>query len=443
MQQTIKVLALCDYGCSTGFGQVASNIMQRLNATGKYEITVVGINYDPAIDIDLNRWPGRIIPAVTVSDMYNIDVYGRQKFLNELGKGKYDLVFIIQDTFIIQTIVEQINETRNALEHKFATIMYYPIDAAPKKEWIEQCVSQIDFPVPYTNYARKESVAVWPEVADLLQEPIYHGTNLKDFYPIEDKAVIKDFRHQYFNGEADDAFLITNVNRNQPRKDVMRSLMILSELKKRGHKNAKMYLHMAHEDSGGNILVMANHFGLSLNDDFILPSPKAFTVNQGLPIEVINLIYNASDMVLSTTLGEGWGLSITEAMATKTPLVVPNNTSLTEMCADNRAYLVPSGASSSMWFCLGGNDNERLRPLMDVSSAADAIEKVMQGRLPDIDGAYAWANKYSWDYVCESWLQVFDRAYKHAQTLQAQPAQTGMNRQQRRALERQKKKVAL
>jgi len=44
-EDKIKVLALCDYTCSTGFGQVAKNIWQNLYTTGKYELDVVGINY--------------------------------------------------------------------------------------------------------------------------------------------------------------------------------------------------------------------------------------------------------------------------------------------------------------------------------------------------------------------------------------------------------------
>lgn len=437
MADKIKVLALCDYGCSTGFGQVASNIMTRLNDTGLYDITVIGINYDPANNIDFKRWPGRIIPAITVSDMNAPDVYGRQKLLNELGTGEYDILFIIQDTFIVQTIIEQINETQQALEHKFATIHYYPIDATPKREWIEGCVAHIDFPVPYTDYARDETLKIMPELEDHLVKPIYHGTNLDDFNYIEDRKSVAEFRKKYFGGVADGRFLMTNVNRNQPRKDIARNFMIMKELKRRGLKDPILYLHMAHDDSGGNLLVMAEEFGLKLREDFMLPTPKVFTVNQGLPIEYINLIYNASDMVLSTTLGEGWGLSITEAMATKTPLVVPANTSLIEMCADDRAFTVASGKGSH-WFNLGAPDNERMRPLMSVKEAADRIESILDGNKPDIQGAYEWARKYSWDYVCEDWKRVFADAAAYAKHL-TEDAKPKLNREQRRKLERKKK----
>jgi len=371
------------------------------------------------------------------------DVYGRQKVLNELGRGVYDIFFTIQDTFIIQTIAEQIVETREALTHKFSTIFYYPIDAVPKPDWMEQCVNLIDFPVPYTHYARTESIKIFPEIEDKLEQPIYHGTNLTDFNYIEDRQAVADFRHKYFAGNADRKFLLTNVNRNQPRKDILRSFLVLQELRKRGRDDVILYLHMAHNDTGGNLLVLAQQLGFEINEDFILPSPKIFTVNQGLPIEMVNLIYNASDAVISTTLGEGWGLSITEAMATRTPIIAPDNTSLHEMMADNRGKLVPSGSSPSLWTNLGAMDNERMRPLMDVEKAADAVEEIIEGRLPDLDGAQAWAEEHNWDAICKDWLVVFNKAYDYSKNINIESSYTGMNRQQRRALERKKKKVAL
>lgn len=437
MEEKRKVLVLADYACATGFANVAGNIMQQINNTGLYDITVVGINYDPGEDYDADFFPGKIYPAITVSDMHSADVYGRQRFLNELGKGIYDLVFIIQDTFIIQTFIDKINETRDALDKKFSTVFYYPFDATPKKEWIEQCVAKVDFPIPYTNYADK----LTKEVDDSLNtEVVYHGTNLKDFFYIEDRDEVKNFRHKYFAKAADDCFLITNVNRNQPRKDIFRNFMVLNELRKRGRKDVKLYLHMAHNDSGGNILVMADYFNFKIVEDYIMPSPKLFQVNKGLPFEVINFIYNASDAVLSTTLGEGWGLSITEAMATRTPVVAPDNTSVAEILADDRGHLVPSGDNPSMWFNLGAVDNERMRPIMDVEKAADAIEKIMDGKLPDIDQAEKWAKKHNWDNIGKQWIDVFERAYEYSKSLEPGAKMPEMTRQQRRALEREMNK---
>jgi glycosyltransferase involved in cell wall biosynthesis len=216
--------------------------------------------------------------------------------------------------------------------------------------------------------------------------------------------------------------------------------MVLRELRERGRKDVIMYLHMAHDDAGGNLLVMAAHFGFKLGEDIILPSPKVFDVNQGLPIEIINMLYNTADSLLTTTLGEGWGLSITEAMATRTPVVAPDNTSLHEMLADNRGYLAYSGDTNSMWFSLGSQDNERMRPLMDVNEAANDIEKIIEGKLPDLDGALEWVTELSWKNICKQWQAIFDKAANAVSLNQFKPVE---NRQQRRAMQRKKTKVGL
>lgn len=307
-----------------------------------------------------------------------------------------------------------------------------------------ETVAGADFPVVYTEYGKAETLKHMPELEDRLRV-IYHGNNPSNFFPIQDKKDVADFRHQYFNGKADDRFLIVNINRNQPRKDIARSLMILKELWDRGRRPL-LYLHMQYEDSGGNIFTIANQLGLGKEYEFFLPSPKIFNANQGMPIDDVNRIYNAADLVLSTTLGEGWGLSMTEAMATKTPVVAPDNTSFSEMGAMNRVKLIPSGADPSMWIVKEG-DNERIRPLMDVKAAADAIEAIMDGKeKPNVEAAFQWVSNLTWSNICKQWIAVVDEAAIAAARENYEleqrrgPGGEFMNRAQRRKLERQKKK---
>ncbi len=435
----IRLLAWGDYCCSTGFGTVMSNIMQQLQATGRYEIDVVAINYsgDP---YDKTRWPGHVYPAMPGVLAYNggpyADVYGRQRILDLVGANQYDVVFMLQDTFILKDLLPELVKSQQALAKvpgakTFKTVFYFPIDATPKPEWAHEVVNKIDFPVAYTKYAREELAVYEPRLAGMPY--IYHGTNLKDFFPINQKAELAAFRKAYFNSLADGKFLVTNINRNQPRKDIPRSLMILKELKDRGH-NPLLYLHMQHSDIGGNVFVIAEQLGLENEKDFVCPHPSTFNSNQGIPIERLNLLYNISDCILTTTQGEGWGLSITEAFATKTPIVGPNNTSLTEIMAENRGALVPSGNTPSMW-AMAMQDNERLRPIMDVAAAADAIEAIMNGKGPDIEAAYKWARALSWENICQQWVKIIDEAAAAA----AQANKPVINRQQRRAMERKHK----
>jgi D-inositol-3-phosphate glycosyltransferase len=436
----IKLLAWGDYCCATGFGNVLGNIVRQLHATGRYDIDVLAINYtgDP---YDRQRWPGNVYPAMpgvmSQSGRY-ADVYGRQRLCDMAGQNDYDVVFMLTDTFILQTVAGTLKQTQEILQKDptrktFKTVFYFPVDSLLKRDWVEGVVDAMDFPVVYTKFGRREVAKIAPQLADM--PVIYHGTNVTDFHYIEDRAKVKKLRHEYWHGKADDRFLIVNVNRNQPRKDISRTLMVMKELNRRGRKPL-LYLHMQHSDIGGNIFVMCDQLGIA-HEDVILPHPNIFNANQGLPIERVNEIYNAADMLLTTTLGEGWGLSITEAFATKTPVVGPNNTALTEIMADNRGILIPSGNTPSM-FKMDLQDNERIRPLMDITLAAAAIEELMDGRgMPDIEGAYAWAHANTWEILCAHWIKIVDAA---AEVAAAANAPRVIGRAERRAAQRAAKK---
>jgi glycosyltransferase involved in cell wall biosynthesis len=388
--------------------------MTEINNTGNYEIDVVGVNYDGA-PYDTNKWPGQLWPAISAlrtQGPYG-DVFGRQVFLDMLGQKDYDIVFIVQDTFIVLPIAPQILELQRKKPNTFSTIYYYPFDCAPREEWVNQCVSIFDYPVAYTEYAKNESRKVIGPLADK-QDVIYHGTNTGDFFPLPTE-IAKQARKSIFP-TLEDKFLILNVNRNQGRKDVSRSLMVMRQLLDMGVENAFLYMHMQETDFGGSVMQMARSIGLEPDKHFTVPDPRQFGAHSGFPIEFLNQIYNSADCYLTTTHGEGWGLSITEAMATKLPVIAPNNTSVPEILGDDRGWRVPSGATPTDWI-IKENDNERMRPLMDVVEAANAIKFVMDN--PTVaaeraENAYKWATDHTWADVCKQWNNVFNKATNKA-----------------------------
>jgi glycosyltransferase involved in cell wall biosynthesis len=407
--QKIKVLALCDYACATGFATVSSNIMRELYKMDKFDVDIVAINAngDP---YDTNKFPFQVYPAVTLATLSaggsNVDVYGRDKFLKMLAGGNYDVVFMIQDTFIIQSIMAKMEELIADLPHKPKTILYYPIDVTPDPVWINDVVAKIDIPVPYTEYAKAETLAINPDIK--LHKPIYHGTNTDDFTYIEDRKMVDDFRHEWFDrGLADNRFTIMNLNRNQPRKDIFRSLQILKALRELGDDETLLYLHMQFEDAGGNIIKQAEQLGLEIGKDYVLPHPRVFNTHDGVDVPTLNMIYNAVDLVISTTHGEGWGLSITEAFATRTAVIAPDNTSLHEMLADDRGILIPCGETNEAWI-VRESDNNRIRPIVSVDKFAKAILEFRAGKkVPNIDNAYDFAHKYTWENVSAQWGKIF------------------------------------
>lgn len=369
---------------ATGFGTVSKNILTGLHNTGKFDISVLGVNYwgDP------HPFPFPIWPVGVGSR----DPYGRQRSFDMMLKDfEYDVLFLFQDTFILEFLLKPPTEGQRVpldvlrAAKKFTTVCYFPVDGIPHRSWIEG-VSRVDAPVAYTEFGRREAILACPSIADRLQV-IPHGVNVKDFRPLPEADVL-NFRKAFFGRNAD-KFIITNVARNQQRKDLPRTMMAFKEFKKR-RPNSALYIHAAIQDMGWNLVDVTTALGLEVTQDVLFPNN--FGPNQGYPVDIVNNIYNASDVVVSTTLGEGWGLSSIEAMACKTPIVFPNNTVMPEIVGKDRGYLVKSGATPNDWAIIP-HDNEVLRPLTSVTDMADTLVHVYDNRdeaAQRAETAYAW-----------------------------------------------------
>ena len=395
---------------STGFGTVAKNILIPLYKTGNYDISVLGVNYwgDP------HPFPFRIWPMAGGLGADHRDPFGRGKAKNLLldSNGlKYDVFFNLQDTFILEPFLPEFVAAARATGRKFKTVYYFPIDGTPKASWMKPVLSA-DAPVTYTNFGYNECIKVHPELADKLKI-IPHGANIKDFYPLPPEAV-RAWKSQYFKGK-EDCFMLLNVNRNQQRKDLPRTIAAFRKVKD-AIPNAMLYMHCAIQDQGWRMDEVCKAYGFDLrapNPDIVMP--VNIHPGVGVPIQLLNNIYNAADMVVSTTLGEGWGLSATEAMAVKKCCVFPDNTSLTEIFADGRGALVKSGDTASNWTVIV-NDNEIPRPLTNVDDMANTIISLYKNpilRENIAQKAYDFVtNNWQWDkHIAPQWDRIFKEQY--------------------------------
>lgn len=293
--------------CATGFGQVSRNILPALHNSGRYEVDILGINYwgDP------HEYPFKIWPMAINNQR---DPYGRQRLQQHLHDPRldYDILFFLQDTFILDFLPNLIASLKQSGK-KFKSVFYYPVDGIPKKAWID-AANCVDYPVTYSQFAHNMSSMVVPEIQERLRI-MPHGVNPKVFFPAS-AAEVKQFRDQFF-GTMSNRFIVTNVNRNQQRKDIPATIRAFKEFQKQ-RPESLLYLHMAAQDQGWNLPEVIKAFGLDITKDVILP--QNFAPSAGFPLNILNLIYNASDAVISTAVGEGWGLCLdgnTQVLTTK------------------------------------------------------------------------------------------------------------------------------
>lgn len=416
----IKVLFYGDFLQSTGFGNVAMNLLRRLNKTGKYQFEVLAINYDgtPINDPESRYYEFKdmvIHPAANLLKGQT-DFMGTHKLVEMLQAAKFDVLFALQDVFNMVKYKNLISEVKHVTGAKY--LFYFPVDGKIRKEWVEFGMKIPDKAVTYTDFGVKEVAKVDEEFAKTL-EALPHGFDRETFFPIPEEER-KNVRKLFFKTEDDDEFIITNVNRNQPRKDMVRCIRMFDKFVKDNPKiKTRLYLHCRPEDTHGiNLPLFATEYCSKETVDKISFPQVEVMAGDGFSDDVMRQIYCASDLVISTTLGEGFGLSIGEAMSCGTPVMMPRNTAVTYQIGEKeeRGYLVGSGSDDNLWH-LNVQDNNVLRPLTDIVEGAEKLKHIFDNkeeRSEKAKNAFKWVKKLDWDKIAGRFEEILDELGKEA-----------------------------
>jgi len=431
-KKVYKVLAYCDSPViETGFAQVAKQILKAIKAVEEveFDITIIAINhYIPYYD-------QKVYPYKIYTGAVQGDVMSGKLFEIMLQEGEYDILFTFNDLAVVNRYTPQIMKLKQ--EKKFIWITYSPVDRDGLVAQNVLSYVKADIPVAYTNYAKEVASEADPVLKTKLKV-IYHGSEPEVFFPFQHKQKLA-LRKEHFRMDPD-VFLITNVNRNQWRKDLARTMLGFREFKKallqlNPEAKTALYVHAKEQDQGGSLTQQAEALGLVIGEDLLLSEIRNEGV--GIPRESMNIIYNISDVIVSTTTGEGWGLSTTEAMAARTPVIMPRNTSLVEMVGENeeRGYLAKCGGLSLQTIFYG--NQQWFRPLVDVDDFVQKLSAVYndwskhfthedKGNVKFLTDPYAdtvtgekieaaqrWAVAHDWQKtIGAQWQEVFRQAIK-------------------------------
>jgi glycosyltransferase involved in cell wall biosynthesis len=304
--------------CNTGFGIVNRNIIkQLLKQIPDIEIDVLGIN-ERGDHHELRHEPRvRIYPAWDGQE-----VHGRFKLIQFLAKDKskaYDHVLFIHD---ILTLVQPIDANGDSVASAVEKIkpftdtkyyFYFPIDVPfiGNKSWLDK-IKAFDTLIPYTQFAKSQLLGA----SITTDEPMYHGVDTNIFKPLArpEKKRLKKELFEIDNKRT----LISIIARNQWRKDIPMSIEIFKEYKKLD-PDAFLYIHSKLQDVGGDIKRYLNLWDLQEGKDYA--TAGSIDPQNGVSEDLLNKVYNATDLLLSSARGEGFGLPYLEALATKTPIM--------------------------------------------------------------------------------------------------------------------------
>jgi glycosyltransferase involved in cell wall biosynthesis len=312
---TKKKLLWCgDIVAMTGFARVTENVLERLR--DDYEVVVLG-----------NNWWGDPTPLQEFYKMYPSSnrfqqaPFGEQRIREIVEREKPDIVFTINDMWIINNQYKQIADLHE--QKKFKFIGYAPMDSYGWLGSLNETANKWDGVISYTEFGAHEFIAGG------IQKPVAvipHGVTRGQFYPKAKAEARKALNLK------DDIFIVFNGNRNQFRKRIDITIEAFAKFAK-DKPDTQLYLHMGLKDQGWDIIPLfaraMGREGLDPNGRIILTAQTEGPPN--VEVDMLNNIYNAVDVGVNTCKGEGWGLVNFEHAACRVAQVVPAHTSCREI----------------------------------------------------------------------------------------------------------------
>lgn len=382
-----KILWMGDAGCVTGFGRVTHSIGERLVEKG-HDISVLAYNFRG------DYWPTSL-KLYRPNTVKGDDVWGMTRVIELLASVEPDVVVMLHDAnILIKLLVENSYDYEKVLLRYRPILTYIPVDG------INRPVGWSEFLTKFTNVV---TMSKFGQTAFPGSKLVYHGLDSDHFWPVSPERPITTTTGIVCTTKAEckaafgrdpDTFLVLRVDKNSGRKDWPATIQALWPLMKK-YDDITVHLHTeARNDSG--ILVDA----LLSREPELHPrfaTPDLFNSFTGWSQEDLNALYNSADLFVSTSRGEGFGLTIEEALACGVPVVAQNVSAIPEVVGPGgiliepqRLITVPSG--QDLW-------------LADIEAFTEAIEKLYLnetwrhelGRL----GYEHVTSSFSWDVAAD------------------------------------------
>ncbi|WP_395743269.1 glycosyltransferase family 4 protein [Prosthecobacter sp.] len=297
-----RLLWIGDVLVPTGFATVTHAVLNHLHHD--WEVVVSGVNYE-GVPHDL---PYHVMPAWQGGDMW-----GMNRFKHLCTEFDPRAVIINNDWW-------NVAEFAKIAPAGIPIIGYMPVDGGNLDTAAMLELNRLHAAVWYTDFGHRAAMAAGFTGK---RHVIPHGIDTELFQPVERHAARKALGLDVPAG----SFIVGNVNRNQPRKRLDLTIQIFAAwIKQCNVADAYLLLHCAEKDTGWDLRRVAAYYEVA--DRLILTGAEDIRDLQD--VSMLKSVYSSLDVQMTTTLGEGWGLTTMEGMACGIPQIVPDSSALGE-----------------------------------------------------------------------------------------------------------------
>jgi glycosyltransferase involved in cell wall biosynthesis len=398
----VRILWMADAGCHTGFATVTHSIGERLVSEYGHDVHVLANNYRG------DYWPTNL--KLYVPNMHiPLDLLGKSRYLELIGKLMPDAIFFINDPAIVFDCVgnNQFDEEkvlirgiRNASSvYHPPMFAYMPIDGYNTPRSWDQLTKRMTR-IAMTKFGRDTAM---PEA-----EVVWHGVDTEVFKPVPKREAKQRL------GMDPDRFLVLRVDKNSLRKDYPTSWKALVPLL-REYDDIDVHFHCLPRANDGYDL-NATRYNQEDVRARVTFSDLVPTGAVGWSIEQLSLLYSAADIFLSTSWGEGFGLTILEAMACGTPVIAQDCSAITEVVGPGGVLIPPIGRIPIP------QGQEQCLP--DAGAFTAAIRDLYLNRDRRVylgERARKHALKFSWDYAAGAMNRIIEKGVSDAVRVEQRP----------------------
>jgi glycosyltransferase involved in cell wall biosynthesis len=387
---------------TTGYSKVVFNLLKQLSTLApKVKTYHFGFQRHPS-NSNLRKVPSGIVAYdAAANEDPKEEGFGFNKIHEYLEMVNPDVVMIYNDPLIIHRFIEAMKFKKGESSYKlwlYVDQVYEGI-APPLIETMNKNADRIYCFTQYWAdvYAKYGS---FPEIRIL--ENAVDKTLFTKMDPSARTMIRKSM------GIDSESILIVNANRNTQRKRHDLAIMGFVDLLRRNPTKPYYMMivtglnpqHGSYYDAGRIFQTELARQGMN-KDDYMKRLMLVDTSKTPLPDTAINEIYNAADLGINLSDGEGFGLCQIEHLYTGAPQIVTDIGTYRSFMDEKVCTFIPP---TDHTYFSGAMPLGLWAPTFDYKKVADA----MYSAINSLDQMKSEARNFSfktWDEVCASWLE--------------------------------------